>query len=76
MRERGSSGIWELFVPGLSEGTIYKYEIKTKSDTLLQKTDPQGFYCRTAAQNGFHRLGYQQTSPGETANGERPRSQA
>jgi 1,4-alpha-glucan branching enzyme len=45
MRERGSSGIWELFIPGLGEGTIYKYEVKTKSDTLIQKTDPQGFFA-------------------------------
>jgi len=27
MRARGSSGIWELFVPELGEGAIYKYEI-------------------------------------------------
>lgn len=45
MRVRGSSGIWELFVPGLGEGTLYKYEIKTRHDTLAQKTDPQGFYA-------------------------------
>jgi 1,4-alpha-glucan branching enzyme len=45
MRERGSSGIWELFIPGLGEGTIYKYEVKTKSDTLIHKTDPQGFFA-------------------------------
>ena len=43
MRERGSSGIWELFVPGLAEGEKYKYEIKTQYNTILQKTDPQGF---------------------------------
>ncbi len=45
MRERGSSGIWELFIPGLGEGTIYKYEVKAKSGALVQKTDPQGFFC-------------------------------
>ncbi len=45
MRERGSSGIWELFIPGLGEGTIYKYEIKTKVDTILLKADPQGFFA-------------------------------
>jgi 1,4-alpha-glucan branching enzyme len=43
MRERGSSGIWELFIPGLDEGTAYKYEIQTKVHTLLTKADPQGF---------------------------------
>ena len=45
MRERGSSGIWELFVPGLGEGTIYKYEILTRADTIRLKCDPQGFFA-------------------------------
>jgi len=45
MRVRGSSGIWELFIPGLGPGTVYKYEIKTRYDTILQKTDPQGFFA-------------------------------
>ncbi len=45
MRERGSSGIWELFLPGLGEGTLYKYEVKTGEGALLQKSDPQGFYA-------------------------------
>ena len=44
MRERGSSGIWELFVPGLSQGAIYKYEIKTRTGRLLQKSDPHAFF--------------------------------
>ena len=44
MQPRGSSGIWELFVPGLATGDLYKYEIKTgyKQYTVL-KTDPFGF---------------------------------
>ncbi|MFQ5409442.1 MAG: 1,4-alpha-glucan branching protein GlgB [Anaerolineales bacterium] len=44
MQRRGSSGIWELFVPGLATGDLYKYEIKTgyKQYTVL-KTDPFGF---------------------------------
>ena len=45
MRQRGSSGIWELFLPGLGEGALYKYEVKTKDGALLQKTDPQGFFA-------------------------------
>ena len=40
MRNRGSSGIWELFIPGLQSGDNYKYEILTQSDDLLKKTDP------------------------------------
>jgi 1,4-alpha-glucan branching enzyme len=45
MRVRGSSGIWELFVPGLGEGANYKFEVRTKTGALLQKTDPQAFYA-------------------------------
>lgn len=40
MRSLGSSGVWELFVPGLKEGEKYKFEIKTQSHQLLVKSDP------------------------------------
>ena len=44
MRARGSSGIWELFVPELSEGAIYKYEVIGPSGKLLPlKADPYAF---------------------------------
>ncbi|NLI57776.1 MAG: 1,4-alpha-glucan branching protein GlgB [Clostridium sp.] len=45
MRARGSSGIWELFIPGIKEGDIYKFEIKTPHDELYVKSDPYAFYC-------------------------------
>ena len=44
MRLRGASGIWELFVPDLREGELYKFEIKTQLEHLYLKTDPYGFY--------------------------------
>ncbi|MDH6128027.1 1,4-alpha-glucan branching enzyme [Kitasatospora sp. GP82] len=40
MRSLGSCGIWELFVPGLGEGTHYKYEIHTRQGWVLGKADP------------------------------------
>lgn len=43
MRNRGSSGIWELFVPHLGEGLLYKYEILTDRNVLLVKADPFAF---------------------------------
>ena len=43
MRVRGSTGIWELFIPGLCEGEIYKYEIKTQNNAIVEKFDPYGF---------------------------------
>ena len=39
-----SHGIWELFIPGLCEGDDYQYEIKTKDNRLICKSDPYGNY--------------------------------
>ncbi len=43
MRIRGQSGIWELFVPHLKPGLIYKYEILTPGKEILFKADPFAF---------------------------------
>ncbi|WP_306224346.1 1,4-alpha-glucan branching protein GlgB [Bosea beijingensis] len=41
MRRRGESGVWELFVPRLTHGELYKYEIVDRDSRLLpQKADP------------------------------------
>jgi 1,4-alpha-glucan branching enzyme len=40
MRRLADSGIFELFVPGLTVGTIYKYEIKAKGGLTYLKADP------------------------------------
>jgi len=44
MRIRGSTGVWEIFIPGISEGDLYKFELRTQAGVLL-KTDPYGFYA-------------------------------
>ncbi len=36
-------GIWELFIPSLSEGDLYKYEIRTEKGHCYEKADPYGF---------------------------------
>jgi len=43
MRSTGDSGVFELFVPGIEAGTLYKYEIKTRAGELRLKTDPFAF---------------------------------
>ena len=44
MTNRGATGLWELFIPDLPEGTLYKYEIRPRGqDTLLLKADPYAF---------------------------------
>ena len=45
MRRLGDSGVFELFIPGLSEGTIYKYEIKFKNGDPALKADPYANYA-------------------------------
>jgi 1,4-alpha-glucan branching enzyme len=40
MRSLGSSGVWELYVPGVGPGTRYKYEICTAAGGWRQKADP------------------------------------
>ena len=42
MRKHIPSGFWELFVPGLSEGTLYKYQIR-HGDWTFEKCDPFAF---------------------------------
>ena len=43
MRPLGASGIWEIFLPGLGEGEVYKYEIRDAAGHILLKSDPYGF---------------------------------
>ena len=43
MRVRGGQGVWELFVPGIGAGEIYKFEIRNRdSGSIYLKTDPYG----------------------------------
>ncbi len=44
MRNLGCSGVWELFIPGICQNEIYKYEIKTPHNELYLKADPYAFY--------------------------------
>lgn len=42
MRILGSSGVYEIFIPRVGEGTIYKYQIMTRNGEILYKSDPYG----------------------------------
>jgi 1,4-alpha-glucan branching enzyme len=44
MRSLENSGIWELFIPGVTEKALYKFEIRTQYRDLLKKSDPYQFY--------------------------------
>lgn len=47
MRSLGSSGVWEIFIPGVGEGAHYKYEVRNASGHIVLKTDPFGFFFET-----------------------------
>jgi len=40
MRSLGGAGVWELFVPGVGDGTKYKFEIRGPDGLLRRKADP------------------------------------
>lgn len=46
MRRLGDSGIFELFIPGLKTGMIYKYELKHQNGKPQLKSDPYANYCQ------------------------------
>jgi 1,4-alpha-glucan branching enzyme len=53
LRNRASSGIWEGFVPGIGQGTLYKYSIKPRfSATRIDKADPFGFAAELRPRTG------------------------
>lgn len=40
MRSMGGTGIWELFIPGVQPGALYKFQILTRSGNWITKIDP------------------------------------
>jgi len=52
MRSLGNSGVWEIFIPGLEEGLLYKYEIVPRGKGAMRlKTDPYGAYFEAPPNN-------------------------
>ncbi|MBN1348594.1 1,4-alpha-glucan branching protein GlgB [candidate division KSB1 bacterium] len=52
MRTLGQSGIWELFIPDIEAGEIYKYEIKNQFGHIYEKADPFAFYSELRPRTG------------------------
>ncbi len=44
MRSLGVSGIWEIFIPGVGEGALYKFEVRDRNNRIRLKADPFGFF--------------------------------
>ncbi|MCD8170846.1 MAG: 1,4-alpha-glucan branching protein GlgB, partial [Clostridiales bacterium] len=47
----GDGSVFELFIPGLTTGVIYKYEVKTKAGLPMLKADPYGNYAELRPNN-------------------------
>src|SRR6266481_6879155 len=45
MRKRIEAGIWEIFIPGLATGELYKYEIQSPGLPVFLKADPYASYA-------------------------------
>jgi 1,4-alpha-glucan branching enzyme len=46
LEEHAGAGIWEGFLPGVLEGTHYKYRITSRTDGyVVDKADPYGYQC-------------------------------
>ncbi|MBX3744532.1 MAG: 1,4-alpha-glucan branching protein GlgB [Verrucomicrobiae bacterium] len=51
MRRMGASGVWELFIPGIPRGTLYKYEIRDAHGGIHLKTDPYATFSEPPPNN-------------------------
>ena len=62
MRVHPGTGVWELFVPGLNEGALYKFQIRSQvNDYEVQKADPYAFFFEVrprSASIAYHIDGY------------------
>lgn len=43
MRRLGETGVWEIFLPQIGDGDLYKYEVVGANGSVVQKADPVGF---------------------------------
>jgi len=51
MRSVGSTGVWEVFVPGIGAGELYKFRVKSRADgRLIDKADPFAFAAEVRPQ--------------------------
>ena len=51
MQMMQTSGIYELFIPDVVPGAVYKYQILTREGEILYKADPYGNQCQVRPDN-------------------------
>ena len=52
LRRLSDSGVWELFVPGLGVGSVYKFELLTRSGAWVTRADPMARYTEVPPATG------------------------
>ena len=52
MRRLDDNGVWELFVPGLTPGNTYKFELLTEGDQWVTRADPMARYTEVSPATG------------------------
>jgi 1,4-alpha-glucan branching enzyme len=63
----GDSGVWEIFIPGVKEFAIYKYEIENYYGRIVMKADPYAFYselrpCTASIVYDIHKYQWRDTN--------------
>ncbi len=51
MQMMQTSGIYELFIPDVAPGAVYKYQVLTRDGEILYKADPYGNQCQVRPDN-------------------------
>ncbi len=52
MRKLLPSGVWEIFLPGVHEGSHYKFEVRGAHGEVHLKTDPYAFFAQHGLETG------------------------
>jgi 1,4-alpha-glucan branching enzyme len=52
MRRLDDNGIWELFIPGLEPGTVYKFELLTADGRWVTRADPMARFTEVPPKTG------------------------
>ena len=74
MQHRGTAGVWEIFVPGVGDGALYKYSVLGEDGSRVLKTDP--YALRTETGSGHACVVMQLPERVEPTPNQRARSQA
>ena len=66
MRSLGASGLWEIFIPGVTDGQRYKFQITPRHGAPFQKSDPMAFRTElppltASVVHGLDRYGWNDT---------------